>query len=227
MENTFARCLRLIDQALVLLHAYREAMKCAEKKREDTLHQVNKGTPSLITPKVFWSTRQRESLESCITYIENKREGIYGVKKFVNEIPAEYLPFGTGPVERLQAVMVAYRMKKQGKRWSVNGADNLIQLLSREWNGEELERIVAEGIEGLSEWEELCSPHVPEDDESCQSSTTKKNKPRLNLSPLPAFCVPLLQRGRTDSLFTPLKRIAELKILQHTVGFREEGCQVS
>ena len=125
MENTFARCLRLIDQALVLLHAYREAMKCAEKKLEDTLHQVNRGTPSLITPKVFWSTRQRESLESC------------------------------------------------------------------------------------------------------QSSTTKKNKPRLNLSPLPAFCVPLLQRGRTDSLFTPLKRIAELKILQHIVGFREEGCQVS
>lgn len=214
-----------IDQALALLHAYREAMKCAEKKLEETINEAHKGSPSLITPKVFWSTRQRQLLEDCITYVDNNRDGIYGVKAFVKDIPAEYLPFGTGPLERLQAVMVAYRMKKQGKRWSVKGADNLIQLLSQEWNGEELERIIAEGIEGLSEWEDLCSPHVPEDDEGTQSSQTEKKKLRMDFSPLPVSCIPLLQRGRTDSLFTPLKRIAELKLVPHIVDFREEGCQ--
>jgi hypothetical protein len=150
-----------------------------------------------------------------------------GVKAFVNKIPAEFLAFGTDPLERLQAVMVAYRMKKQGKHWSVNGADNLIQLLSREWNGEELERILDEGIEGLSEWEALCSPHVPEDGEEAASSTLQKKKPRRDFSPLPISCVPLLQRGRTDSYYTPLKRIGELKLVPHIVEFREEGCQAS
>ncbi|GEM_PF-3162696 len=46
---------------------------------------------------------------------------------------------------------------EQGKRRSVPGADNLIQLLSREWNGEALEHIIEEGLEGLSAWESACS----------------------------------------------------------------------
>ena len=216
-----------LGEALALLKAYRIAMECMEKKLEDAIQVASKETPTLIKPKIFWSTRHREELEKCITYLENNKEGIYGVKAFVNKIPAEFLAFGTGPLERLQAVMVAYRMKKQGKHWSVNGADNLIQLLSREWNGEELERIIDEGIEGFSEWEALCSPHVPEDGEEAASSTLQKKKPRRDFSPLPISCVPLLQRGRTDSYYTPLKRIGELKLVPHIVEFREEGCQAS
>jgi hypothetical protein len=216
-----------IDQALALLCAYREAMKCMEKKLEDTLHQVNKSTPVLITPKVFWSIRQRELLEDCITYIDKNKAGIYAVKEFVNDIPAEFLPFGSGPVERLQAVMVAYRMKKQGKHWSVKGADNLIQLLSREWNGDELERIIEEGIEGLSEWQELCSPQVPEDYVETTPAKFQKKKPCMAFSPLPTSCIPLLKRGRTDSCFTSLKRIGELKLVPHIVEFREGECQAS
>ncbi len=49
----------------------------------------------------------------------------------------------------------AYRMKKQGKSWSVSGADNLIHLLSKEWNGEGLEHIIEEG---LSAWKAACLP---------------------------------------------------------------------
>ncbi|GEM_PF-2985605 len=38
-------------------------------------------------------------------------------------------------------------------------------------------------------------------------------------------CSPILQRGRTDSFFTSLKRIGELKLVPRIVEFREEGCQ--
>jgi len=196
-----------IDGALALLQAYCEAMKCMEKELEKTIiNEVNRSTPHIVTPKAFWSTRQREQLEKCITYLTNNKEGIYGVRAYVKKIPAEFLAFGTGPVERLQAVMIAYRMKKQGKHWSVNGADNLIQLLSREWNGEDLERIIEESIEGLSEWEELCSSQVPETHEGTLSSKTQKKKPKphMDFSPLPVSCLPLLQRGKTDSFFVPL-----------------------
>jgi len=196
-----------IDEALAILQAYCEAMKYMEKELEKTIiNEVNRNTPGLVTPKAFWSTRQRDLLEKCKTYLTNNKDGIYGVRAYVNDIPAEYLAFGTGPVERLQAVMIAYRMKKQGKHWSVNGADNLIQLLSKEWNGEDLERIIEESIEGLSEWEKLCASQVPEDHQETQSQNTEKKKPKLrrDFSPLPVSCLPLLQRGRTDSFFVPL-----------------------
>ena len=192
-----------IDGALALLQAYCEAMKCMEKELEKTIiNEVNRSTPHIVTPKAFWSTRQREQLEKCITYLTNNKEGIYGVRAYVKKIPAEFLAFGTGPVERLQAVMIAYRMKKQGKHWSVNGADNLIQLLSREWNGEDLERIIEESIEGLSEWEDLCSLQVPEGFEDTHPSKPRKKKLCMDLSPLPTFCIPLIKRGKTDS-FSP------------------------
>jgi hypothetical protein len=213
-----------VDAALALLHAYHGAMMCMETKLEKALGEISNDPSLLIKPKVFWSTRQRENLEKCITYLENNKDGIFGVKKFKDDIPAEFLAFGTGPLERLQAVMIAYRMKKQGKSWSIQGADNLIQLLSREWNGEALEHIIEEGLEGLSAWEAACVPHEQYDSGSSQSQSGKKRKPRMDFSPLPEFCVPILQRGRTDSFFTPLKRIGELKLIPSIVDFREEGC---
>ena len=213
-----------VGEALALLHAYRLAMTCMEKKLEDTLLDVHKEFPSLVKPKVFWSTRQRENLEHCITYLENNREGIYGVKAFEKDIPAEFLAFGTGPLERLQAVMIAYRMKKQGKHWSVPGADNLIQLLSREWNGEALEHIIEEGLEGLSAWEASCIPQEEGDSGFTHHLQSQKKSSRMDFSPLPQWCIPILQRGKTDSFFTPLKRIGELKLIPRIVEFRKEGC---
>ncbi|MGV8124895.1 MAG: hypothetical protein AB2L14_34540 [Candidatus Xenobiia bacterium LiM19] len=216
-----------LEEALALLHAYHVAMTCMERKLEETFLDANKGSSPLIKPKVFWSTRQRENLEKCMTYLKNNKDGIYGVKAFVKDVPAEFLAFGTGPLERLQAVMIAYRMKKQGKHWSVNGADNLIQLLSQEWNGEVLEQIIEEGLEGLSAWESACSEEECCEIEDSRSSRVKREKTGMAFSPLPQLCVPILQRGRTDSLFTPLKKIGELKLIPHIVEFREEGCQSS
>jgi hypothetical protein len=216
-----------LDAALGLLYAYREAMKCMEKKLEETIEDAHCKAPSLITPKVFLSTRQRTLLEQCITYLENNREGIYGVKAYAKELPAEYLAFGTGPLERLQAVMIAYRMKKQGKHWSIDGADNLIQLLSREWNGEALERVIDEGLAGLSEWEELCtSRDLPEDHEARKARHASSKTHRRDFSPLPGSCLVLLKRGKNESFFTPLKSIGHLKLVPHIVDCGEEGCRV-
>gem|GEM_PF-4155289 len=61
----------------------------------------------------------------------------------------------------------------------MNGADKLVQLLSKEWNGEDLERIIEESIEGLSEWEELCASQVPEYNKDTQSYNIEKKKPGL------------------------------------------------
>jgi hypothetical protein len=213
-----------VDEALGLLCAYREAMKCMEKKLHEYGQKVSTEEPSMVKPTVFWSSHQLSHLEKLITYISNNREGIYGVRAFVKDIPAEYLPFGSGPVERLQAVMIAYRMKKQGKHWSVEGADNLVQLLSKEWNGENLERILEEGIEGFDAWDELCGKGVKLSDEETVSPVSGKKKKRTDFSPRPAMCVPLLKRGRTDSFYAPMKGISNLKMIPHIVDFREEGC---
>jgi len=213
-----------VDEALGLLCAYREAMKCMEKKLLEYGQKVSAEEPSVLKPTVFWSSHQLEHLQKLITYLSRNRDGIYGVKAFVGHIPAEYLPFGSGPVERLQAVMIAYRMKKQGKHWSVEGADNLIQLLSREWNGENLEKILEKGIEGISAWDELCRKGVKFIHEETQSKEAGKKKKRMDFSPRPAMCVPMLKRGRTDSFYVPLKGVSNLKMIPHIVDFGKEGC---
>lgn len=120
--------------------------------------------------------------------------------------------------------MIAYRMKKQGKHWSVPGADNLIQLLSREWNGEALEHIIEEGLEGLSAWDAACSPQEDDGAVPSHSLQGQKKRPQMDFSPLPQWCIPILQRGKTDSFFTPLKSIGELKLIPNVVEFREEEC---
>lgn len=213
-----------VDEALGLLCAYQEAMKCMEKKLLEYGQKASAEEPSVVKPTIFWSSHQFEHLQKLITYLSNNREGIYGVKTFVGHIPAEYLPFGSGPVERLQAVMIAYRMKKQGKHWSVEGADNLIQLLSREWNGENLEEILEEGLEGISAWDELCRKGVKFIDQETQPKEAGKKKKRMDFSPRPAMCVPMLKRGRTDSFYVPLKGVSNLKMIPHIVDFGKEGC---
>lgn len=211
-----------IDEALGILSAYRVAMQSMEEKLKDYGKKMQEEGQTIVKPEVFWSSRQLEHIQKLITYITNNREGIYGVKKFVKEIPAEYLPFASGPIERLQAVMIAYRMKKQGKHWSIEGADNLIQLLSREWNGEELEKILEEGTEGLEEWESLCIKELVIEDLDKQAQSRSRRKKRMNFSPNPIQCIPLLKRGRYESCFTLLKHISDLKQIPHVVEFRKE-----
>jgi len=213
-----------VDEALGILCAYREAMKCMEEKIKEQGEKLAAESPGLIKPDIFWSSRQIELLDKLITYLNKNRHGIYGVKTFIKDIPAEYLPFGSGPIERLQAVMIAYRMKKQGKHWSIEGADNLIQLLSREWNGEELEKLLDEGIEGMEEWESMCVKSIITDNEEICSLKSKQRKKRTDFSPNPVESVPILKRAKTGSCFTPLKGISNLKIIPHVVDFREGVC---
>lgn len=210
-----------VDEALRLLEGYRVAMKGMEEKLKECSQKMQEENHVILKPEMFLSDRQLEHMEKLITYITKNRHGMYGVKKYAKDIPGEYLPFGSGPIERLQAVMIAYRMKKQGKHWSVEGADNLIQLLSREWNGEELERILDEGIEGLEEWESLCLYESIVEEKEGQIQPGRGRKKRIDFSPNPIQCIPFLKRGRTDSYFTSLKNISDLKKIPHVVDFRK------
>lgn len=208
-----------VDEALGILCAYRECMKSAESKIKDIETVMNTDTSIKIKPEVFWKSSQREHIEKLISYLSKNREGIYGVKAFQKEIPAEYLPFGSGPVERLQAVMIAYRMKKQGKHWSVEGAENLIALLSKEWNCEDVENILEQGLKDLAQWERL-----PLEELSIQEEFFKIKRTGFALSPNPISSVYILRRGKTDSFFRPLHNISESKLLTRYLEFRKEGC---
>lgn len=108
-----------------------------------------------VNGKIFYSESKLKSLQSLISYIENNIKGIYAVKSFVKKIPAEYLFFGSGPVERLQAVMIGHRMKDQGKHWSSQGANNMVSLLSGAWNGESAEQAIKELLSDLKSWDDL------------------------------------------------------------------------
>jgi len=200
-----------IDEALGLLSLYRDTMKSLEEKMKNLEPQLQTTAPVSVGPKVFWKTRQRELLENLISYVHNNREAIYGLKLYQNDIPSEYLRFGTGPIERLQAVMVAYRMKKRGMHWSVDGAENLIQLLAKERNGEDVDQVIEEALQGLKEWEELCDSASL--DESPLHYFKEKKGNRSDFSPQPTLCIPILQSGKQGPTFTALKEISARKLI--------------
>jgi len=199
-----------VDEALAILEAYRDTMKELEEKLKGIEEKIVVETSPQVGPRVFWSATQLENLEKLIRYIRNNRDGIYGVKAFQGEIPAEYLPFGNGPVERLQAVMIAYRMKGQGKHWSIEGAENLIALLSKEWNGLEVDEILEEGLKNLAEWEKMNQKAQIKEE---KIEILPRSKKRMDFSPLPTSTIYLLQRGKVESFYRPLLAISHLKIL--------------
>lgn len=210
------------DEALVLLQLYLDVMKEIENKLKEFEKQITANGKPLVKPKIFWNARQREHIEKLISYLKKNRDGIYGVKAFQGKVPAEYLAFGSGPVERLQAVMIAYRMKKQGKHWTVEGAENLVTLLTKEWNGEEVEAVLQQALGELDEWERSClkdALEVPDEEE-----IPKKKKCHSR-----PFCVEprstltILQRGKVESFYHPLYEIAHLKNIPHVVERVERG----
>jgi len=209
-----------LEGAIAILSAYLEGMLSVEKK----IREATKGMENIagVGADVFWSASRRKNLEDLIKYLKNNRDGIYGVEAFVGKIPGEYLPFGTGPVERLQAVMIAYRMKKQGKHWSVDGAENLVALLSREWNSEDVEMTLNCCLADLASWEKLnrmvesgktSSEKLPvRGKRNCKGKGRGKGK-RVDFSPLPESTVYLLRRGKVESVYHPLQNISEMKML--------------
>lgn len=212
-----------LDEALSILAAYREAMVSLEKKLKALDDEISGSSSVTVTPRVFWSSNQLVALESLMKYLDRNREGIYGVKRFVGAIPGDYLPFGSGPVERLQAVMIAYRMKKQGKHWSQEGAENLIALLSREWNGPEVEHIMEESLRDLAEWEQSSFST----DDEVEMPPLRQKKRGMDFSPDPISTVFLLRRGKVGSAYRPLQTISEMKLIPRIVSCGERRDAVS
>jgi len=211
-----------IDEALGVLYAYLEAMKAMEKNLSKTLDGLPSDSSLPIKPRVFWSLRKIDELKQLITYLENNRIGIYGVKHFAGKIPGEHLPFGSGPVERLQAVMIAYRMKDQGKHWSINGAENMASLLSREWNGKDVEQTIDSLLAGLSGWNDLDSNASNVNPSFLEKSSICSKPAGMQFSPLPTSSVYLLSSGKVNQVYHSLKNLSELKLLPGIAGKTEE-----
>ena len=104
--------------------------------------------------KSWWEKLLKE-LEGFITYIENHRCGIEDYKKILSFLPADEAIYGNGPIERLQGVMIGYRMKDQGKTWSKEGSENMAFLLSKFYNDEEERKKIAELLLSAYELEKI------------------------------------------------------------------------
>jgi hypothetical protein len=104
--------------------------------------------------KSWWQKRIKE-LKNLITYLENQRPGIEDYKKLLDFLPADEIIFGNGPIERLQAVVIGYRMKDQGKTWSNEGAENMIFTLNKLYNDESEREKIGELLRASDEIEKM------------------------------------------------------------------------
>lgn len=185
-----------LEEVLTLLNGYRRAMLSAEER----LKMALKGIDFLGRFQVSYNKVQRKKLEELIRYIEHNKDGIYGAKALVKRIPGEYLVFGTGPVERLQAVMIGYRMKGQGKHWSEEGSENLISLLSRQWNGKEVEEVLQDCLNGLAEWEKLCEKPIFFSEEKPPRAIDPNGR-KYSVYPYPTSSFFLVKKGKVEPLY--------------------------
>jgi hypothetical protein len=212
-----------LDEVLEILSDRLKKIKDLENKFDELTGDM-KDSPN-FKAGVFISKSAIEDLSALITYLKGNRDGIYGVKAHVGKIPGEYLPFGTGPLERLQAVMIAYRMKKQGKHWSIDGAENLVSLLSREWNGEDVEAVLNICIKDLANWEEL--NRFVESGKAFQVETSpipnneSTRGKSLHFSAPVNSVVPVLERGKVDGFYRPLRNLSQMKLLPDVALKRE------
>ena len=196
-------------QALKLLKSYLQKAEAVKSKLNEIHRELNSNNVEKsdvnIEFQAFYSEHKLQKLRSLITYIQNNIKGIYAVKSFVKRIPAEYLFFGSGPVERLQAVMIAYRMKKQGKHWSKNGANNMVALLVKEWNGDCAQQIIDDLLSDLKEWKKL---EAKGKDLSIEADEKVKRK-KPDTVPESNICV--LNYGKVTPLYKLLKSYAQTR----------------
>jgi hypothetical protein len=154
-----------------------------------------------------WWNRKIQFLQDLISYLKNQKDGIYGVKGLLGKVDAKYWLWGSGPVERLQAVMIAHRMKGHGKMWSNTGGENMISQLSYFWNGTELQDYMEEIFNIAQLWNN--------DELYCNSQ--KKSQHRSNIIYFPAQGrFPLLNTGKNQSdlhtLFTNIQHTKPLDL---------------
>lgn len=149
-----------------------------------------------------WWNRKIQFLQDLISYLKNQKDGIYGVKGLLGKVDAKYWLWGSGPVERLQAVMIAHRMKGHGKMWSTQGGENMIVQLSCYWNGSELQENMEEIFNLAQLW----------NNDEFYYNSEKKNQNKGNIIQFPKQGrFPILNTGKNQSALHEL-----LANIQHT-----------
>jgi len=151
----------------------------------------------------WWEDRTKE-VEGLLGYLHNQREGIYGVRKLVGVIPAEYLPFGSGPMERLCAVVGAHRMKGHGKAWRTESAQNMIFALRKTFSSSRENPLLQQAINDALLWDALQKEPVihPRGGETTAAQYSKRHP-----YPVKEGNFPVVLRGKCDSLYHTLKSI--------------------
>jgi hypothetical protein len=159
-----------LDEAITCLSRGLDNMK----NYAPPVHSGNNGDLENYGKKTakWWNSRIKE-VEDLVGYLKNNREGIYGVKKLVGKIPGEDLPFGSGPMERLCGILVAHRMKGQGKAWKPESASNMVWLISKEFQKLEENEALREAIKEALWWNELQEEPVCSSQKSKDANSTK------------------------------------------------------
>lgn len=147
-----------------------------------------------------WWDRKIKTLKGLVSYLKNQKDGIYGVGGLLGRVDAKYWMWGSGPVERLQAVMIGYRMKGQGRMWSTSGGSNMLSQLSWYWNGSEVEEYLQEIFNIAQLWV----------NDELYSISQKKKKKKSNIMTFPKQGrFPTLNTGKNQSdlhtLFTGIQ----------------------
>ncbi len=153
--------------------------------------------------KKWWEDRIKD-VEELITYLKNNREGIYGVKQVVGKIPAEHIPFGSGPMERLCGVIAAHRMKGHGKVWKKEWASNMVWLLSREFQKLPQSKLLKNACSEAKWWQELQAKPLMSSFDLQERKTTARAQGQQNGGSMPI----LKTAGRSAPNYSDLKKIS-------------------
>jgi hypothetical protein len=146
---------------LLMVERINEALELIRRKKNDLKEfmskdktQTDERFKTFLKREKSWLERRLKEVDALLSYLENNLDSIYGVKELPSDIPAEAFIFGSGPVEKLQGTLIGYRMKRQGKSWSVDGASHMSSLLAAWHNGEEFNCALESLCLQLDNWEE-------------------------------------------------------------------------
>ena len=199
-----------VEEALGLIHKVRSDLEDFIEMSKNRNYDDNKMFKIFQKREKKWLERRYKEVSQLLTYIENNRNCIYGINSLPSDLPGEACIQGSGPVEKLQGTLFGYWIKKQGRSWSKNGANNMSALLCQWFNGDEVRERIEELCLMKEEWEsenerlEAGGNNVPE--------TCNRNKK----PPVSAFnaTLPILLRGKKDTgMHCVLKGIRETRFL--------------
>jgi hypothetical protein len=135
----------LIKDGLSKMKKFEPPISVCDDEKLQNLNKKNKK----------WWEKKIEEVDDLIKYLKNNSEGIYGVRSLVGVIPGEHLPFGSGPMERINSVIVAHRMKGHGKTWKKESASNMVWLINREFQKNPENSLIKEASKEAHWWSAL------------------------------------------------------------------------